>query len=155
MNIIRNEQQASLNALGIALQESVDHFQYAIDILEKSTETALMEELASNRQAFVERVDAALRELGELPGKPDDDRETVANLIHRLTALFASDGASKIIEQRLVAEQHLAGLAADARQSGVEGKTRELVDDVALHIQDATDQLQAALRHHEKATNES
>lgn len=135
MNLIRNPQQLALNDLLVAIRASADHYRDAAAFVESWTASEDLGRIAGERDALVQRLEEAVRSAGDLPSVPDEDRESVEKLFHRLHASLSRDEIHDIMRQRLDAERQLAGLVSAIRESESVGDYRGLIDDIQQHVQ--------------------
>lgn len=120
MNLLRTDKEVALNDLLVASRESADHYQDAIEYLEEEHITEALRQIRQQRLTFIERIEHAIRALGDLPSMPDPDRETGEMLLHHVAAALSSDTATEILEQRVKAERHLLELLDACRTAGLE-----------------------------------
>ncbi len=145
MTLIRSEQQARLDDLNTALQETGDLYLEAARTLEDEESAAILREIAAERAELTEHIAATVRAMGDLPSLPDRDRETLHALLERLGAAMAADNTHKILEQRLHGERHLIELVEECQQAPLDEQASVLVDGIADHVQEAIARLQALL----------
>lgn len=107
MGIFRSDVQVALNDLHVALQESADHYRFAMEYLGDSPAYRVCEQLAHAREELAAEVVGAIRASGELPSEPDRDLETAAQLRQQFEALLAEDAVAGLVRQRLRSEKEL------------------------------------------------
>ena len=107
MNLLRTDKEVALNDLLVASRETVDHYQDAVEYLNDDHITPVLRMIMQERQGFIQRIEQAIRALGDLPSVPDPDRETGEMLLHHVTAALSSDTATQILEQRINAQRAL------------------------------------------------
>jgi hypothetical protein len=134
MVFLRSDQEVALNDLLVALRESVDHYNDAIELVDPSPLTPLLREAAIQRSQFIPRLEDAIRQLGDLPSVPDPDKESGEMLIHHVGAALSNDYEPDVIEQRIASDQQLAQLVNDARKNTSEASFTQLMEDIATHI---------------------
>lgn len=122
MDLFRSDVQVALNDLHVALQESADHYRFAVEYLGESPACSVCEQLADAREALAAQVAEAIRASGELPGEPDRDLETASQLRQQFETLLANDAVSGVVGQRLRAEKELQGLLKSDRLSALEAE---------------------------------
>ncbi|HEY7885873.1 MAG TPA: hypothetical protein VIC08_13095 [Cellvibrionaceae bacterium] len=148
MPLLRTDLQMALNDLHVTLLESADYFRDAAEFLgggQNQSAGNFLESLADERYQLAERIEAAIRDTGDLPSVPDTDRETGNELWQKLEALMDDDKTAHILAQRLEAEeaiqQELESDAMDVFRSGY----HKLYQAVVEHVQSAIARLQARL----------
>ena len=143
MVFLRSDQEVALNDLLVALRESVDHYNDAIDLLEVSPLMPLLRNAATQRSQFIPRLEQVIRQSGDLPSVPDPDKESGEMLIHHVGAALSNDYEPEVIEQRIASDQQLAELIKEATASASDASITQLMDDIATHITQTLGQLKA------------
>lgn len=143
MNLIRSDKEVALNDLIVATRETVDHYRDAVEFLEDENLKRVFSTIANQREGFIERLENAVRALGDLPSVPDPDKEAGTMLLHHAGALLTGDYNPKVIEQRLAAEQHLEELITNGRSAGLEAYCATLMDHLDEHVEQVIKQLEA------------
>lgn len=144
MNILRSEQQVALQQLYRLLQESIDHYQDSAEFVDDDVTAQLFTRIASEREPLVEQLAQAIRDTDDLPAAPDADKETGAQLLHRLHAWFTADQTRDVVEQRLEAETELAQVLADSHNQTSDPTYQDLHQRFEAHVQNATRTLRQA-----------
>lgn len=137
MTIVRNNQQLALNDLFVAGTKTADHYRDAADFLGSLPPSQVLRGIASERDKLVQRLEQAVRASEDLPSVPDEDRESVEKLFHRVHASLSDDQIKDILQQRLDAEEEFARIVTDIREAGWMENEPELLADVDQHIQSA------------------
>ncbi len=143
MNLLRTDKEVALNDLLVASRESIDHYQDAVEYLDDDHVTPVLRMIMQERLGFIERIEQAIRALGDLPSVPDPDRETGEMLLHHITAALSSDTATQILEQRLKAERHLLELVQVCRAAGLDDEHGPLLRELEQQIHTAIEGLDA------------
>lgn len=149
MSLLRTDLQMALNDLHVTLMESADYYSDAAGFLEGEAHHSLcaeLQRLAEERSALAGRVEAAIRQTGDLPSVPDADRETGGEWLQRLQAVLDEDQAEHILAQRLEAEEHLREELDAYTMAPVRESYHDVYQQVADHVQAAREQLQALRR---------
>ena len=143
MSLLRTDKEVALNDLLVASRETIDHYQDAVEYLDDDHVTPVLRMLMQERQGFTERIEQAIRALGDLPSVPDPDRETGEMLLHHVTAALSSDTATQILEQRLKAERRLLELVQACRAVGLDDEHGQLLREMEQQIHTAIEGLNA------------
>ena len=143
MNLLRTDKEVALNDLLVASRETVDHCQDAVEYLDDAHITPVLRMIMQERQGFIERVEQAIRALGDLPSVPDPDRETGEMLLHHVTAALSSDTATQILEQRIKAERHVLELVQACHVAGLDDAHGKLLREMEQQIHTAIERLEA------------
>lgn len=144
MGILRSDQEVALNDLLVALRESVDHCNDAIELVDPSPLTPVLRDAALQRSQFIPRLEEAIRQLGDLPSVPDPDKESGEMLIHHVGAALSSDYENDLIEQRITSDQHLLDLVTAASANTSEASFMQLMNDIGAHTTQTLNHLKAA-----------
>lgn len=144
MIFFRTETQAAFNTLLVAARETLDHYRDAAELVEGNLQQ-LFGDINGQRQVFIQRLEDAVRALGDLPAAPDPDKEGAEMLFHHVAALLKTHYAGDILAQRIKGEQQLAERVNEALSTELENANKRLLEDMAQHITQTTDRLQVAL----------
>ncbi|MGQ9424459.1 hypothetical protein ACXYTJ_00745 [Gilvimarinus sp. F26214L] len=143
MSIIRSEQEAALNDLLVSSEKSVDHYQDAAEYLRGHKPSGILRAIAGERQTLVEDLQDAVRATGDLPSAPDEDRESVEKLLHRVHASLSEDEIQDLVRQRMEGEGELLERLSVLRRSGWENST--LMGRFDAHLRSVRERLQDLL----------
>ena len=143
MNLLRTDKEVALNDLLVASRETVDHYQDAVEYLNDDHITPVLRMIMQERQGFIQRIEQAIRALGDLPSVPDPDRETGEMLLHHVTAALSSDTATQILEQRIKAERHVLDLVQACHAAGLDDAHGKLLVEMEQQIHSAIERLDA------------
>lgn len=134
MNLLRTDKEVALNDLLVASRETADHYQDALEYLDDHPITPALRDIMQERLSVIERIEQAIRALGDLPSMPDPDRETGEMLLHHVTAALSSDSATEILEQRIKAERHLLALLQACNDVGLDNDQPQLLQEMAQQV---------------------
>lgn len=134
MNLLRTDKEVALNDLLVASRETADHYQDALEYLDDHPITPALRDIMQARLSVIERIEQAIRALGDLPSMPDPDRETGEMLLHHVTAALSSDSATEILEQRIKAERHLLALLQACNDVGLDNDQPQLLQEMAQQV---------------------
>ncbi|WP_237064674.1 hypothetical protein [Microbulbifer guangxiensis] len=126
MSIIRNDTQVALNDLHVALKHSADHYREAGEFLQDGEVSAFCEQAAADRDQLAGLVEQVIRESGQLPSVPDQDRETGEQLLERLESLFSADETREVLQNRLDIEQQLLATLDEPEMAALDKQHAEL-----------------------------
>lgn len=134
MNLLRTGKEVALNDLLVASRETADHYQDALEYLGDHHIIPALRDIMQERLEVIERIEQAIRALGDLPSMPDPDRETGEMLLHHVTAALSSDSATEILEQRLKAERHLLALLQACKDVGLSSDQPQLLQEMEQQV---------------------
>lgn len=136
MNLIRNERQAALNDLLVAVEKSSDHYRDAVNYLKSSYPSNELRQIARQRDQMALRIEQAIRQADDLPSAPDEDRETFEKLLHRMHASISEDEILDLLQQRLAAEQDFLAMIDQSRQGDWAEQERGMLDELERQARD-------------------
>ena len=142
MNLLRTDKEVALNDLLVASRETADHYQDALEYLDDHPITPALRDIMQERLSVIERIEQAIRALGDLPSMPDPDRETGEMLLHHVTAALSSDSATEILEQRIKAERHLLALLKACSDVGLDSDQPQLLQEMAQQVHEVITRLE-------------
>jgi len=139
--VLRSERQVALHDVLEALAVAAGRYEDAATALGQDAAATLCRRLARRRAALAARMEAALRQAGDLPSEPDADRETLGRLGSRLRALLSDAERPLLIRERLAAEEELLRLAEHAAGLALEPAWQGLLEQVRQEAARAVRQL--------------
>lgn len=139
-----SDTEVALNELLVACRESIDHYQDATKLVEKSEIATGFHTIANQRKLLCKRLAETIRDLGDLPSVPDPDKEAGAMIIHHLGAALSPDYTNQILTQRITAEEHIMELIDKAQESNERGTCELLLNDLSKHAADTLKILSSA-----------
>ncbi|MGD8176349.1 hypothetical protein [Marinimicrobium sp. ARAG 43.8] len=144
MNLIRTDLQTALHDLYTALEESADHYYDAADFVESATASQLFKSIAQERDQLADALERVIRDSGDMPAPPNDEKEAGEQLLHRLHSFFSADQTADVIEQRLEAEARLDQVLKDNRALDTGAPYAEWDEKVSRHVVETRRQLERA-----------
>jgi hypothetical protein len=146
MSIFRSDQQVALNDLLVESEKTADHYRDSADFLEGLEVSEALRNIADQRDRLAERLREAIRSHGDLPSAPDEDRESVEKLFHRVHASLSQDEIRDILQQRLDGEKHFETIIQKDREAGWMKGIEDVVDDIQQHVESTKRQVQNLLQ---------
>jgi len=136
-----SDTEVALNELLVACRESIDHYQDATELVESPDIAATFRTIINKRKLFLSGLEAAIRELGDLPSVPDPDKEAGEMMLHHLGAALSTDYSNEALTQRTNAEEHILTLIRNALITEPNQSCTDLLNDLAQHIEQTIDML--------------
>lgn len=99
MSLLRSNEVVALDQVTEACQKVADHSEGFAQAAESTRAAELFTELASRYQKFVARLDDQVKQLDDLPTRPDPDREAIEQAIARLQATLGEDRDRILLER--------------------------------------------------------
>ncbi|MCW8193810.1 hypothetical protein F6455_03290 [Proteobacteria bacterium 005FR1] len=143
MSIFRTDQQVALNDLLVESEKTADHYRDSADFLEGLEVSAKLRAIADERDRLVQRLRQAIQSIGDLPKAPDEDRESVEKLFHRMHASMSRDEIRDILQQRLDGEDHFEAVIQRARDAGWTKGIEDVVAEIQQHVDATRSQVQS------------
>ncbi len=143
MSIIRSDNQAdSLKMLKLVI-ETRDYYRAMAELLAEQNLQNSLDEIANERATYIEPFENVVRQLGELPAKPDPDKEFMQQLGGEITKLFSIDSTNSILDRCLDKEQELAEVLNQSSLAEQSADFKSLLNALAKHVQNTKKQLHA------------
>ena len=140
-----SDTEVALNELLVACRESADHYQDAIKLVEQPEIATTFQSVANQRKLFCNRLEEAIRELGDLPSVPDPDKEVGEMIIHHLGAALSVDYTNDVLTQRITAEEHIMELIRNAGETNANEANKNLLRELSKHTEETLKTLSSSL----------
>jgi hypothetical protein len=152
-SFLRDESLVALNEVIVACYEAADSHQEAAAVLAEAESgegdlEGLFRELAERRFALAELLSEEVRHLGDLPDRPDSDKEALAGLGKRLLSHLVSDRNRELIEESQRAEELLAERLQDAAKTPQPAAVTKIFEALETDLDEARGRLNAAGKGH-------
>jgi hypothetical protein len=108
MEMLRSKAAVALDEVTEACRAAADHFQSLADAERTGEMAELFRALASEHHHLAARMEGEIRRQGNLPSRPDPDREAVEHLVTRVRAALSGDGHRVLLEESQRVESALA-----------------------------------------------
>lgn len=145
MSIFRSDQQVALHDLLVTSEKSADHYRDSADFLAGLNVSEKLKTIADERDELAQHLTQAIQSLGDLPSAPDEDRESVEKLFHRVHASLSQDEIRDILRQRLDGEAHFEYLIRSAREAGWTKGIEDVVGEIEAHVEATKHKVQTLL----------
>lgn len=142
--MLRPEKILALDDVTEACQEAVDHFTQFADSVAPTAMTRLFADLAERHRQHVAWLDEQVQRLGELPSRPDPDREALEQVATWVRAAFAERREEALVDKALEYEERIGEALAKARQRDLPEAARSLLADMAADVEACRERLTAA-----------
>lgn len=140
-----SDTEVALNELLVACRESIDHYQDAAELVGQSDIAKRFLDIVKHRKLFLNRLAAAIRELGDLPSAPDPDKEAGEMMLHHLGAALSADYTNEALTQRIETEEHILTLINAAYTTEPNQTCTSLLDALSSHIEETINTLTTAV----------
>lgn len=132
--LIKNDKQVACDQVNQLLRLSADQYDDASNRVADSALSGWFAELAAQRRQFSEQLEDQIRQAGELPSRPDPDKELVTNLLVGLKEAFFTDHLAHELQQRDVLEAELGEAVRQAQRLQQEPGMATLLASLAEHV---------------------
>ena len=142
MSIIRTDNEAdSLEILKLII-ETADYHQQMAELLPDNNINDCLTKLGRERQAFIAPFEKVVKQLGELPARPDPDKELMQQLGGKLSQLFSTDAKNTILDKCLEEDHKLADLVRHTKLGELSTNIQTLLDQLADHLNNSKKMIQ-------------
>lgn len=142
MSIIRTDNEAdSLEILKLIIETS-DYHQKMAELLPDNNTNDCLTKLGRERQAFIAPFENVVKQLGELPARPDPDKELMQQLGGKLSQLFSTDAKNTILDKCLEEDHKLADLVRHTKLGELSTNIQTLLDQLADHLNNSKKMIQ-------------
>jgi hypothetical protein len=143
MSILRTSKQVAFTELLVAVEETMDDYADFAKVFEDSPVASAFEEFAQQRKPLIERLETELRLLNDLPSPPNEDKEDLGKLVHRIRAAFSRDALHPALQEMLEEEQHTLELARKCEEDELNQSERKIIADLVKQIEATKARLRA------------
>ncbi len=143
--LIKSDKQVACDQVNQLLRLSADQYDDASNRIADSALANWFAELAGARRQFSEQLEDQIRQAGELPSRPDPDKELLTNLLVGLKEAFFSDHIAHELQQRDALEAELAEALRQAQRLHQEPGMAGLLAKLAEHVTTVRAQIEEKL----------
>lgn len=132
--LIKNDKQVALDQVNRLLRLSSHQYDDASRRIEDPALSDWFAQLAIERAHYSEQFEERIRQAGELPNRPDPDKELVSNLLEEIREIFTSDHIPHELHQRALLETALETALEQASRLNDETAMAELIAMLQRHV---------------------
>ncbi|MFD2632342.1 DUF2383 domain-containing protein [Idiomarina piscisalsi] len=143
MSILRTDDQADSIEILKLLVETKDYYREITNVLEDGELANKLEAIANERESFIEPFQNVVKDLGELPAKPDPDKTLMQVIQGELTKLFSVDEKNAILDKCLQEDEALETAVKNTRLGQKSAEYQKLLDELAENINNTKKIVQA------------
>ena len=143
MSIFRTSKQVAFTELLVAVEETVGDYDDFAKVLGDSPIAPAFSEFAQQRKSLIERVETEMRLLDDLPSPPNEDKEDLGKLVHRIRAAFSRDALHPALQEMLADEQRTLELAKKCEQGDLNQSEQKIIADLVKQIETTMPRLRA------------
>ena len=143
MPILRTDDQADSIEILKLIVETRDYYREIANVLEDGELANKLETIADERASFIEPFEKVVKELGELPAKPDPDKTLMQVIQGELTKLFSVDEKNAILDKCLQEDEALETAVKNTELGQKSEEYQKLLDELAENINNTKKIVQA------------
>lgn len=143
MSILRTDDQAdSIEILKLVI-ETRDYYREITSVLEDGELASKLDTIANERASFIEPFQNVVKDLGELPAKPDPDKTLMQVIEGELTKLLSVDARNAILDKCLQEDEALETAVKNTKLGQKSAEYQKLLDELAENINNTKKIVQA------------
>ncbi|HAW91635.1 MULTISPECIES: hypothetical protein [unclassified Arsukibacterium] len=143
MSIIRTDNEVDSLEILKLVRETADYYRQMAELLVEENLDKRLTKLARERETFIAPFEKVVKQLDELPARPDPDKELMQQFGGKLTQLFSSDARNAILDKCLEQDHKLADLVRHTKLGELSADIQQLLDQLADNLSDSKKTLQA------------
>jgi formyltetrahydrofolate hydrolase len=143
MSIIRTDNEADSLEILKLVRETADYYRQMAELLDEDKLDERLTKLARARESFIAPFEKVVKQLDELPVRPDPDKELMQQLGGKLTQLFSPDARNAILDKCLEEDHKLADLVRHTKLGELSADIQALLDKLADNLNDSKKIIQA------------
>lgn len=143
MSILRTDDQADSIEILKLVVETKDYYREIANVLEDGELANKLETIADERASFIEPFQNVVKDLGELPAKPDPDKTLMQVIQGELTKLFSVDEKNAILDKCLQEDEALETAVKNTKLGQKAAEYQKLLDELTENINNTKKTVQA------------
>lgn len=134
MSILRTDNQAdSIEILKLVI-ETTDYYREIAKVVGDDNLASKLNDIANERSSYIEPFENVVKDLGELPAKPDPDKELMQIIEGELTQFFSANSKSAILDKCLQEDEELATVVKRTELGEKSAEYQKLLDALAENL---------------------
>ncbi|WP_300321820.1 hypothetical protein [Idiomarina sp.] len=134
MPILRTDDQADSIEILKLIVETRDYYREISSVLEDGELANKLETIADKRASFIKPFENVVKDLGELPAKPDPDKTLMQVIEGELTKLFSVDAKNAILDKCLQEDEALETAVKNTKLGQKSAEYQKLLDELNENI---------------------
>ena len=143
MSILRTDNQADSLEILKLVRETADYYRQMAELLAEDNLDNPLTNLGRERETFTSPFEKVVKQLGELPARPDPDKELMQQLGGKLSQLFSTDARNTILDKCLEHDHELADLVRHTKLGELSADIQQLLDQLADNLNKSKKIIQA------------
>jgi uncharacterized protein (TIGR02284 family) len=142
MSILRTDNEAdSVEILKLVI-ETTDYYREIANVVEDAELASKLNDIANERSSYIEPFENVVKDLGELPAKPDPDKELLHKIGGELTQFFSANSKNAILDKCLQEDEELAAVVNNTKLGEMSAEYQKLLDALAENLSDTRKSIQ-------------
>ncbi|MDX1572724.1 MAG: hypothetical protein R3341_01770 [Methylophaga sp.] len=141
MSIIRTDEQADALEILKLIIETADLYRAMGELLTQDNINHPLFDIAREREAYITPFQKVVKSLGELPARPDSDKELVEEIAGKITQLLSVDYENAVFEKCLKKDAVLADVIDKTTLGEQSPEIKTLLDSLNNQLSDAQKRL--------------
>ncbi|QZN91202.1 hypothetical protein [Idiomarina abyssalis] len=143
MSILRTDNQAdSIEILKLVI-ETTDYYREIAKVVGDDNLASKLNDIANERASYIEPFENVVKDLGELPAKPDPDKELLHKIEGELTQFFSANSKNAILDKCLQEDEELAIVVKRTELGEKSAEYQKLLDALAENLSKTQKSIQA------------
>lgn len=143
MSIMRTDNEADGVEILKLVIETADYYREIANVVEDDNIASKLDNIANERASYIEPFRNVVKELGELPAKPDPDKELLQKVEGELTQFFSDDSKNAILDNCLQEDEKLADVIKETKLGEESAEFQKRLDSLAEHLSNTKKSVQA------------
>ncbi|MGM0906418.1 MAG: hypothetical protein ACQEVQ_07800 [Pseudomonadota bacterium] len=143
MSILRTDNEADGVEILKLVIETTDYYREIANVVEDDNLASKLDDIAKKRVSYIEPFENVVKDLGELPAKPDPDKELLHKIGGELTQFFSANSKNAILDKCLQEDEELATVVKRTELGEKSAKYQKLLDALAENLSKTQESIQA------------
>jgi rubrerythrin len=142
MSILRTDNEADGVEILKLVIETTDYYREIANVVEDADLASKLDDIAKERASYIEPFENVVKDLGELPAKPDPDKELLHKIGGELTQFFSANSKNAILDKCLQEDEELAAVVKRTELGEKSSAYQKLLDALAENLSDTRKSIQ-------------
>ena len=142
--MLRSDDILALDEVTEACQRAADYFEKFAEKVDESQLSALFRDLAESHRRHVEQLDRQVEAMGELPSRPNAERETLEWVATWMRSVFSASQREALLEKAAETEDRLAQSIEQGLEVDMPQEARQLLKDIRETVGAALERISSA-----------
>lgn len=143
MSILRTDNEADGVEILKLVIETTDYYREIANVVEDTNLASKLDDIAKKRASYIEPFENVVKDLGELPAKPDPDKELMHKIGGELTQFFSANSKNAILDKCLQEDEELATVVKRTELGEKSAEYKKLLNALAENLNKTQESIQA------------